>query len=393
MTVHAVDDYAGAMAVLKNPHMHQALYDEGSVVMADVLLTLHGEAHQRRRIAEFSVFGRGFFRHYEREVFPATLQPVLEPHLNTGEADLVDLCYRVVMNLTADFAGLDRDDTPEETATLLGLVKTFSAGATLAHSTQDRAAVRRRVEDAMAVLDNRFLQRSIARRRALLAAGADLPNDILATLLAKADRVPLDPDVLRREIAFYLQAGAHSTANATVHAFDELCRWCSDDISRREQLTSDRVLLQRAVHESLRLHPASPVAQRRATEDATIDRHSIAAGDLVVVDLARANRDPAVFGADADRFDPGREIPQGTWPFGLTFGYGTHACLGRDLDGGVAPKTSAEPAELQMGIVPMLVHTLLKHGAAPIAGHPPQKDANTTREHFATYPIAFGARP
>ena len=57
--------------------MVQALYDAGYTVMGDVLLTLHGEAHSRRRMVEFSVFGRGFFRHYESVVFPATLAPVL----------------------------------------------------------------------------------------------------------------------------------------------------------------------------------------------------------------------------------------------------------------------------------------------------------------------------
>ena len=82
-----VSGYKAAMEVLKHPHMVQALYDAGRSVMGDVLLTLHGEAHSRRRMVEFGVFTRGFFRHYEQDVFPATLAPVLAPYLAQGSAD------------------------------------------------------------------------------------------------------------------------------------------------------------------------------------------------------------------------------------------------------------------------------------------------------------------
>ena len=35
--------------------------------MEDTLLTLHGEAHRTRRMLEFRVFRRSFFRWYETE--------------------------------------------------------------------------------------------------------------------------------------------------------------------------------------------------------------------------------------------------------------------------------------------------------------------------------------
>ena len=68
-------DYAGAMAALKNPTLAQALYDDGRVVMQDALITLHGEEHTQRRITEFGVFNRAFFRTYESEIFPRTHPP------------------------------------------------------------------------------------------------------------------------------------------------------------------------------------------------------------------------------------------------------------------------------------------------------------------------------
>ncbi len=50
----------------------------------------------------------------------------------------------------------------------------------------------------------------------------------------------------------------------------------------------------------------------------------IAAGTLVELDIAAANRDGAVF-ADPDRFDPSRSHTEH-----LTFGFGARACPGRD---------------------------------------------------------------
>ena len=170
---------------------------------------------------------------------------------------------------------------------------------------------------------------------------------------------------------------------------DELFAWMTRDGVQRDELLADAALLQRAVHEAMRLHPASPEAVRRAAQPCTVAGCRLAAGQRVAVDLQAANRDPLVFGGNADQFDPARKVKAGTWPFGLTFGYGSHACLGRALDGGVVPKAGAKPNEIQLGIVALLVKTLLAHGAEVVPDNPPQPDPNTIRNHFATYPIRF----
>lgn len=63
---------------------------------------------------------------------------------------------------------------------------------------------------------------------------------------------------------------------------------------------------------------------RYAREDVELAGASIAAGDLVLVRLAAANRDPAHFG-EPDAFRPGRAGPH------LAFGRGPHYCLGAAL--------------------------------------------------------------
>lgn len=387
-----ITDYQGAMAALKHPALEQALYDAGGAVMQDALITLHGNAHSERRIVEFSVFSRRFFRHYEHEHFPATLTPILAPHLRAGHADLVELGYQITMNLTADFAGIDRPTgSAAETASLLQLVKTFSEGATLVHSTRDPELVNAEVAAAMERFDQDFLQPSIARRRELIHSDSPLPQDVLSVLLQNSARLPLTDAVLRREIAFFLQAGAHSTANATTHAMHEIFTWCAASGRDPAQLPAEPLLLQRCVHESLRLHPASPVAERRANAATDLGAVSLTAGCPVRINLQQANRDPAVFGADADQFNPLRPLPKGTWPFGLTFGYGTHACMGRDLDGGVVAKDSTNPEDHQYGIVTLLVRTLLEQQARPDPANPPESDSNTARANWGRYPVLFDA--
>ena len=393
-----VSNIEGAGRALRHPDLAQALYDAGAVIMDGALVALHGEEHRKRRLLEFRVFRRDYFRWYETEVFPRTLEDSMAPAAAAGKADLIQLGYQVTMNLTADFSGIDRPRrTPEETAGLLALVMSFSEGATMVHSTRPPEEVNREVRAALLAFDAAFLAPSIARRKALIAefeAGrireAELPRDVLTELLRNVDRLDLPHEVLRREIAFYLQAGSHSTANATVHSFHEISGWIEKHPEDGERIRRDPVFLQRCVHESLRLHPASPVAWRKPVCPVTLhDGRSAGPGDLIVVDLAAANQQTDVFGADAAEFNPRRAIPPGHLPFGLTFGTGAHACLGRDLDGGLVPREGADPASHQYGTIALFVQRLLSEGARTDPGDPPAAAGYTARPNWGRYPVVF----
>jgi cytochrome P450 len=85
-------------------------------------------------------------------------------------------------------------------------------------------------------------------------------------------------------------------------------------------------VLRTAIEEILRhLSIVQSGSPRLVTEDITIGGQPISAGEMVVVALPSANRDPA-FLADADRFDvtraPGAHV---------AFGHGIHQCLGQQL--------------------------------------------------------------
>ena len=396
MSEHVFRSVRGVQEALRNTDLEQSMYRAGGIIMDEVLLTLHGAEHHKRRTAAFKVFGRGYFRYYEREVFPATLARTLAPFLARGSADLIDCGYRVTLNLTADFAGIDRpEQSPAETEALLHCVKRFSEAATVFHSKRPHAEVIRDAGEALSAFDGRFFTPSRTRREAAISRFAEgeiseeaLPRDVLTVLLRSYDELGLTPEILRREIAFYMQAGAHSTANSTVHAMHHILDWCEAHPGSREELLADRLLLQRFVHESLRLHPASPVARRQAGCPTRIGTHTeVSAGDDVIADIYSANRETSVFGEDATEFNPYRKIPPGVWPFGLTFGFGMHACMGRDLDGGVVPRGDTRADDHQYGIVMLFTEALLRHGARRDPANPPAPDASTERPNWGRYPV------
>lgn len=398
MKAHIVREFDHIAKGLRNPNLAQALYDEGKIIMEDVLLTLHGEAHRKRRLLEFGVFRRDFFNWYETTVFPKTLEETIGADLVRGRSELIDLGYRVTMNLTADFAGIDRPEkSAEETATLLRLVSKFSEAATMVHSTRDKNELRAEVEEAIREFEPLFLAPSIARRKTLLAdlaAGrideSELPRDVLTVILRKGPPADFPPDIIMREMAFYLQAGAHSTANSTIHAFHDILTWHEAHPEDRERLRDDPVFFQRCVHESLRLHPASPVSWRKAVCPVSLDGvGDVQEGELIEFRLAEANCNPEIFGQDADRFNPYREIPVGHLPFGMTFGTGVHACLGRDLDGGVVPRGAVNPDDHQYGTITLFVRRLFAEGARQDPGDPPQPATYTARPNWGHYPIVF----
>ncbi len=406
MTTITLDGYADVREAFRLRDLKQALYDEGGVVMADCLLVLHGEDHRSRRRVENRLFRRGTFRHWEREFLHDVVRDTLAPFAADGRADLVELGYRTIMSLTALVAGIDRPTgSAAEADALYRYAKKFSEGATLVHTTRDPEVVRAEVRAALDEFDATFLQPSLARRRELLARHAagelseqDLPRDVLTGLLRHWDELNIDQEILLRECAFYLQAGSHSTADAFTHSADEFFAWVRRDPAAAEKALDDPVRLQRCVHETLRLHPASPVAQRRALAPAVLRNGTeIPQGAFVVLDIAAANRDPRVF-ERPDAFDPLREVPAGVPRWGHAFGGGMHACIGTELaggvpeaDDGVAVTDGAEQAHEQvLGTVTLMLSALLAAGARPDPERPPRRDPDSSRDHFASYPVVFG---
>ena len=81
------------------------------------------------------------------------------------------------------------------------------------------------------------------------------------------------------------------------------------------------------VQETLRYDTSTQMLLRRVLEDVEYGGKTIPAGDRVLLLVGSANRDEEVFGPDADQYRIGRESSRTI----LSFGLGTHFCLGAHL--------------------------------------------------------------
>lgn len=394
-----ITGYAEARDAYRQKALRQALYDAGEVIMADVIVNLHGDEHRARRRLENRLFRRDRMEDYEKRRFPQVIEETISPHVESGGCELVTLSHQLMMNLAATTAGVDRPlGTPEETFHLYGYLMTFIEGATLAHYTGDKEAKAAEVAAQLEAFDAEFLAPSIARRRRALEAAAageldesEVPVDVLTTLLRNEDDLHLPHETIRRETAFYLLAGAHTSATAFVRTLHRLFSWEADHPEEADVIRTDPVAVQRCMHETIRLEPSSPVAMRWALEDITLrDGTEIPRGARVVIDLTSVNRDPEVFGEDAQDFNPHRRLPEGVSPWGLSFGSGMHACIGQDLAGGLPFEEGDDMEEHLHGLVPVAVQWMLNHGARPDPDDPPQMDTTTARPYWGSYPVRFG---
>jgi cytochrome P450 len=162
-----------------------------------------------------------------------------------------------------------------------------------------------------------FFEQLEARRRA--------PRDDLvsALALAEVDGERLADDEVLMFCMTLLVAGNETTRNLISGGGRALMQFPD----QRRTLAADSALLPRAVDEMLRWVTPVKTFARTATQDTTIRGQRIAAGDYVVLLYASANRDEAVWGPTADRFD----VTRAPDPGHLAFGIGPHSCLGAHL--------------------------------------------------------------
>jgi cytochrome P450 len=138
---------------------------------------------------------------------------------------------------------------------------------------------------------------------------------------AAAAETPLSHDEIASNAAVLLFGGIETTEGMIANALLMLLR----RPNLLAAVRADPDLLDAAIDESLRLEPAAAVIDRYATHDVVLGDAHIAAGDLVRLSLAAANRDPAVF-PDPDDFDLTRSR-RGN----LAFAQGPHVCVGVHL--------------------------------------------------------------
>lgn len=210
----------------------------------------------------------------------------------------------------------------------------------------------RRYRDQLGYVRN-FVDDIIAARRN--SGGASAPDDLLGLMLDGAHPETgerLDDQNIRYQILTFLVAGHETTSGALSFALYYLTR--DPEAMRSATAEVDSVLgpdpaavptfeqvakfryLRRVLDEALRLWPTAPGFARSPRENTVIGGgYRMTPDDCAILLLPQIQRDPAVWGADADAFDPDRFLPEnvrGRPPHAhKIFGTGERSCIGRQF--------------------------------------------------------------
>jgi cytochrome P450 len=118
-------------------------------------------------------------------------------------------------------------------------------------------------------------------------------------------------------------------AGAGNHTTNRLIGWTAkvlaENPDQRRAVAADRSLVANTIEETLRYEPSSTQIARYVEHDVVLHGQTVPAGSAMLCLAGSANRDERVF-PDPDRFDITRKMGHH-----LTFGYGSHFCLGAAL--------------------------------------------------------------
>jgi len=138
---------------------------------------------------------------------------------------------------------------------------------------------------------------------------------------AEIDAQKLPPEAIFHEVGLFIAGGAETTRTAISHGL----RAFVDHPDQWEEMAAKPELINSAVEEVLRWVTPLNNFFRMALTDDVVGGQPIAAGDRIIMLYPSANRDEAVF-ENPFEFD----IHRNPNPH-LSFGFGTHLCIGANL--------------------------------------------------------------
>jgi cytochrome P450/ferredoxin-NADP reductase len=267
-------------------------------------------AHMPRRRVLMDPFTPEHLKHHEPMVRRLTREYV-DRFINDGRADLVDqMLWEVPLTVALHFLGVPEED--------MDLLRKYSIAHTV--NTWGRPRPEEQVEVAHAVGNFwQFAGKVLDKMR----QNPDGPGWMQYGIRKQKDHPEIVTDSYLHSMMMAGIVAAHeTTANATANAMKLLLQhpraW--------QELCEDPSLISGAVEECLR-HNGSVAAWRRlATKDVQIGGIDIPAGAKLLIVTSSANHDERHF-ADADLCDIRRDNASDH----VTFGYGSHQCMGKNL--------------------------------------------------------------
>ncbi|MGE0215771.1 MAG: cytochrome P450 [Mycolicibacterium sp.] len=157
----------------------------------------------------------------------------------------------------------------------------------------------------------------------------DHPSDDIMTDLLTAEFTDETGTVrrLRRdELLMYLTVIATAGAETTTRLIGWAGKTLAEYPDQRRELAANPALIPAAIEEILRWEPPALQAARYVTRDVEYYGKTVPADSAILLLMGAANRDHRRFPPDGDVFDIHRELRSH-----LTFGAGTHFCMGNAL--------------------------------------------------------------
>jgi len=296
---------------LKVPVVEQWLMLEAPDVMIarakKVILGLDGPTHTRLR-----GFVKRVFTPRSVEHLKTSARAYLETKLDESTGDdidfLGDLVGKYPGTVVGGVLGVPESDIP--------MLSDLADVTVSAQFSFDRSIVDHVVECALQV-DAYLLQLIQAKR------DDGTSDDLLTSLLgAEIDGDRLTDDELVSLAGSIINAGIDTTRQQACLAMALF----AEHPEQWRVLRDDPALAPNAVEEVLRCSPVVPWLTRVCREPVSFRGLEFAAGDVLLLSVARANRDPELNPGNPDEFDVRRDTPRH-----LTFGFGAHYCLGAAL--------------------------------------------------------------
>lgn len=164
-----------------------------------------------------------------------------------------------------------------------------------------------------------YVDALITQRRSMAAPPDDLVSRLLFT---EIDGQRLTDTEVRTQLVFLIISGNETTR----HLIGNLFATIVADATLFTELKADRLLVERAVEESLRLDSPIHILLRNCLEPTEMFGVSMCPGEKVAFGIASANRDASHHGLP-DEF----RLDRANWRDHLAFGGGPHVCPGASL--------------------------------------------------------------
>lgn len=275
------------------------------------LLGLDGAAHARLRGLVQKAFNAKVVNAMTESV-QLLIDELLDSAAEMGTFDLIsDYAYPLPVTVISRILGVP----PGDESMVVDTTKLLNGSPGLVFALTGEAPDNTAQVQADADMRAYFSELVASRRR---HPGSDLLSALIDAE-AGGDRLT-DEEIVTMCVILYL-AGHITTVNLIGNAALAMLR----QPRHWRELGADAEYASAVVEETLRFDPPVQMVMRTAAQDMTAGAATLPEGELVLILLAAAQRDPAVY-EDPDTFRPRRSDAKH-----LAFGLGPHFCLGAPL--------------------------------------------------------------